>query len=87
MVQTEKRVGSKETFTLFVDNILENKDRSWLQRTFNKFGVVRDTIILRKRSNCTGNKFGFVRYECRVAAGMVAARMNGAWVENMKTFC
>lgn len=33
-----------------------------------------------------GNKFGFVRYDCQVSAGMAISRMNGVWVDNMKLF-
>lgn len=75
-----------EMFTLFVDNIPEERVQTWLQRTFNKFGVVKDAFIPRKRSKRTGNKFGFVRYNCHVSAGMAVARMNGVWVENNKLF-
>ncbi|KAG5521049.1 hypothetical protein RHGRI_033564 [Rhododendron griersonianum] len=85
-VQSRNWSGSKETFTLFVDNIPESKDHSWLHRSFNKFGVVRDAFIPQKRSKRTGNKFGFVRFECRVAADLAISRMNGVWVENLKLF-
>ncbi|KAI8561022.1 hypothetical protein RHMOL_Rhmol04G0303200 [Rhododendron molle] len=78
--------GKKERFTLFVENIPEERDKIWLQRTFNKFGVVKDAFKPRKRSKRTGNKFGFVRYDCHVSAGMAVARMNGVWVKNNRLF-
>lgn len=56
----------EELFTLFVDNILDDRDQHWLSRTFNKFGVVKDAFIPRKRRKCSGNKFGFVRFGCHV---------------------
>ncbi|KAH7838067.1 hypothetical protein Vadar_021623 [Vaccinium darrowii] len=73
-------------YTLFVDNIPESKDLQWLSKTFKMFGVVKDTFIPRKRSKCSGNKFGFVRYDCQVSAGMAVSRMNGVWVDNMRLF-
>lgn len=79
-------VRSKATFTLFVDNIPEAKDLRWLRWAFNKFGVVRDAFIPNKRSKCTGNHFGFVRYDCHVAAGMAISKMNGIWVDNRRLF-
>lgn len=80
------RTKSKEIFTLFVDNIPEVKDQQWLQSTFNKFGVVKDAFIPWKRSKRTRNRFGFVRYECHVSAGMAVSRMNGVWVEDKRLF-
>ncbi|KAG5546352.1 hypothetical protein RHGRI_018509 [Rhododendron griersonianum] len=80
------RERSQETFTLFVDNIPEHNDQTWLKRTFNKFGEVKDAFIPRKRSKRTGNKFGFVRYNCYTATTMAISRMNGVWVENERLF-
>ncbi|KAI8528318.1 hypothetical protein RHMOL_Rhmol12G0140900 [Rhododendron molle] len=42
--------GNRGIVTLFVDNIPDHKDQFWLQRTFNKYGVVKDAFIPRKRS-------------------------------------
>ncbi|KAI8569461.1 hypothetical protein RHMOL_Rhmol02G0281300 [Rhododendron molle] len=75
-----------ETYTLFVDNIPEDKDLQWLQRTFNKFGVVKDAFIPWKRSKRTGNRFGFVRFDCHISASMAVSRLNGLWVEDKKLF-
>lgn len=36
--QSFKRPEDIGTFTLFVDNIPEENDQKWLQRTFNKLG-------------------------------------------------
>ncbi|KAI8525690.1 hypothetical protein RHMOL_Rhmol13G0248900 [Rhododendron molle] len=84
--QTGQRVRNKDTFTLFVDNIPESKDLKWFWWAFNKFGVVRDAFIPYKRSKRTGNKFGFVRYDCHVAAGMAISKMNGVWVDDARLF-
>lgn len=67
------RTGYGEIFTLYVDNIPEAKDQQWLRSTFNKFGVVKDAFIPWKRSKRTGSKFGFVRYDCHVSAGMAVS--------------
>ncbi|KAI8534926.1 hypothetical protein RHMOL_Rhmol10G0134500 [Rhododendron molle] len=50
------------------------------------FGVVKDAFIPWKRSKRTGNRFGFVRYDCHVSASMAVSRMNGIWVEDKKLF-
>ncbi|KAG5524364.1 hypothetical protein RHGRI_031132 [Rhododendron griersonianum] len=73
-------------FILFVDNIPEAKDQVWLRSTFNKFGVVKDAFIPSKRRKRTGNKFGFVRFDCHVSAGMAMTKMNGVWVDNNRLF-
>ncbi|KAG5516437.1 hypothetical protein RHGRI_037223 [Rhododendron griersonianum] len=77
---------SQEIFTLYVDNIPEHNDQTWLKRTFNKFGEVKDAFIPRKRSKRMGNKFGFVRYNCYAATTMAISCMNGVWVENERLF-
>ncbi|KAG5522231.1 hypothetical protein RHGRI_034421 [Rhododendron griersonianum] len=84
--QVSTKAGTNGIVTLFVDNIPDYGDQIWLQRTFNKFGVVKDAFIPKKRSKRTGNKFGFVRYECPVSAGVAVSRMNGVWVENERLF-
>lgn len=84
--QSGTRMRSKETFTLFVDNIPDSKDLRWFRWAFNKFGVVTDAFIPHKRSKCTGNHFGFVRYDCHVAAGMAISKMHGIWVDNTRLY-
>ncbi|KAG5520933.1 hypothetical protein RHGRI_033481 [Rhododendron griersonianum] len=80
------RERSQETFTLFVDNIPEYHDQTWLKRTFNKLGEVKDAFIPRKRSKRSGKNFGFVRYNCHAATTLAISRMNGVWVENERLF-
>lgn len=52
------RLKDKETFTLYVDNIPKARDIQWLSRTFNKFGLVKDAFISRKKSLRTGSNLG-----------------------------
>ncbi|KAG5521008.1 hypothetical protein RHGRI_033528 [Rhododendron griersonianum] len=78
-------VNTKDN-ALFVDNIPESHGLHWLQRTFNKFGVVKDAFIPWKRSKRTGNRFGFVRYGYHVSASMAVSQLNGVWVEDKKLF-
>lgn len=80
------KLKGKELVTLFVDNIPEEKDQQWLMSTFNKYGIVRDAFIPRKRSTRTGSKFGFVRFDCQVSAGMAVSKLNGVWVDNRRLF-
>lgn len=77
---------SGEIHTLYVYNILEDRDHLWLLRTFNKFGKVKDTFIPWKRSKNTGNRFGFVKYYGRVAAEMAISKLNGVWVDYKRLY-
>lgn len=82
---TAIRKGIKGLFTLFLDNIPEEKDKHWLWKTFN-YGVVKDDFIPWKRSSKSGNRFGFVRYDYYTSADMAISKLNGIWVENKKLF-
>ncbi|GAB2290110.1 hypothetical protein Dimus_024398, partial [Dionaea muscipula] len=52
-----------------------------LHKMFEKFGVVKDVFILRKRSRA-GRRFGFVRYDCSVAAEVAISHTNGIWIHD-----
>ncbi|KAH7847177.1 hypothetical protein Vadar_022893 [Vaccinium darrowii] len=69
-----------QLFTLFVDNFPDTKDQIWLERTFSNYGIVRDVCIPVKRSK-KGSKFGFVCFDCSVAAGIAIYRANGLKVD------
>ncbi|GAB2299275.1 hypothetical protein Dimus_033346 [Dionaea muscipula] len=50
---------------------------------FSKFGVVKDVYIPRKKNK--GGKrfgFGFVRYDCSVAAEVAIQKTNGLWIQD-----
>lgn len=83
-----RQISLKERiiYTLFVDNIPDQKDTLWLKKTFNNFGEVIDVFIPRKRSKRYGKKFGFVRFQSQGVAAMAMRKMNGVWVENEKLF-
>ncbi|GAB2299813.1 hypothetical protein Dimus_033866 [Dionaea muscipula] len=57
------------------------KSRSPRRRFFSRFGVVKDTFIPRKR-NKVARRFGFVRYDCSVAAGVAIQRTNSLWIQD-----
>lgn len=69
-----------------MDNLPEGADHIWMRKTFNKYGVVKDTFIHFKRSKRKGNRFGFVRYDCHVSASMAISKTNGMWIEDQKLF-
>ncbi|GAB2279847.1 hypothetical protein Dimus_014485 [Dionaea muscipula] len=46
---------------------------------FAQFGVVKDVFVPRKRSK-SGKRFGFVRYDCSVAAEVALHKTNGLWI-------
>ncbi|GAB2302408.1 hypothetical protein Dimus_036419, partial [Dionaea muscipula] len=67
--------------TIFVDNLSDPMDSVELCKMFAKFGVVVDSFIPRKRSRA-GRRFGFVRYDCAVAAEVTIHRTNGIWIQD-----
>ncbi|KAI8543848.1 hypothetical protein RHMOL_Rhmol08G0251200 [Rhododendron molle] len=84
-----RELGSKNQplFILFIDNLSKGVDQGWLRKTFNNYGVVKDAFIPScKRSKRTGSKFGFVRYDCHVSAGVTISTSNGLWVSDKKLF-
>ncbi|PSS24040.1 Polyadenylate-binding protein like [Actinidia chinensis var. chinensis] len=70
--------GVEEVITLFIDNLPNPVDKNWLMKTFSKFGKIRDVFIPVKR-NISGNRFGFVRFECPNAANRAIRTLNGTW--------
>ncbi|KAL7215492.1 hypothetical protein ACSBR1_027624 [Camellia fascicularis] len=68
--------------TLFVDNLPESFSFRNLYDLFIKFGVVLDVYIPQKRRKSTNTRFGFVRYNCFVAATVAEQKANGLWVDN-----
>ncbi|KAL7224191.1 hypothetical protein ACSBR1_025618 [Camellia fascicularis] len=71
----DSKVG--ELFTVFVDNIPESMNLRSLFELFAKFGIVKDVFIPKKRRKITGSRFGFIRYNCSVAAAMAVQRADG----------
>ncbi|XP_028105769.1 serine/arginine-rich splicing factor SC35-like [Camellia sinensis] len=74
--------GRDRWITVFVDNLPDSFDPKGLFSLFNNFGVVRDVFIPNKRRRISSTRFGFVRYDCRVAANVAIQRANGLWVED-----
>ncbi|XP_028124251.1 serine/arginine-rich splicing factor SC35-like [Camellia sinensis] len=52
-----------------------------LHDLFNKFGVVKDVFIPQKRK-ATNTRFGFMRYDCSIAADVAEQKANGLWVDD-----
>ncbi|GMP52445.1 hypothetical protein CsSME_00018254 [Camellia sinensis var. sinensis] len=69
-------------FTIFVDNIRESMNPKGLFGLFSKFGVVKDMFIPVKMRKLTGLRFGFVRYDCPVAAEVAVQRADGLWCDD-----
>ncbi|KAL7243973.1 hypothetical protein ACSBR1_016234 [Camellia fascicularis] len=75
--------GDRERLiTVFVGNLPESIDPKGLFSLFNKFGVVKDVFIPNKRRRISNTRFGFVRYDCTVAATMAIQKANGLWVDD-----
>ena len=54
-------------YTVFDDNIPRSMTPKGLYSLFGKFGVISDVFIPNKIRKVTKTRFGFVRYDCRVA--------------------
>lgn len=57
-------------------------DPKSLYTLFSKFGIVKDIFIPMKRTQITGFRFGFVRYNYKVATNMVVQKAKGLWCDN-----
>ncbi|KAH7851905.1 hypothetical protein Vadar_018205 [Vaccinium darrowii] len=77
--------GYQKLFTLFVANIPEMTDRTCLTKVFNKYGVIKEVLILVKRSK-NGSRFAFVKYEDPISSEMAIFRANGMFYGKSKTF-
>lgn len=83
-VNRQKQAKINEDFiTLFVDNIPEEANLSWLSSTFNNFGVVKEVLIPNKRTY-RGTRFAFVSYNCPISADVAILRTNGKHFSNHK---
>ncbi|XP_028085420.1 serine/arginine-rich splicing factor 2-like [Camellia sinensis] len=69
-------------FTVFVDNIPSTMDAKALYKLFIKFGIVKDTYIPFKRRRVTNSRFGFVRYNCNIAASVAIQKGNVLLVDD-----
>ncbi|KAL7181659.1 hypothetical protein ACSBR1_040535 [Camellia fascicularis] len=65
-----------------IDEVLESMTPRDPFTLFNKFGVVKDVIIPMKRRKITRTRFGFVRYDCKVAAEVAVQKADGLWCDN-----
>lgn len=79
-------LGDKQFFTLYVDNLPEDVSHQWFWKIFNNYGAVKDAFIPSKRSRISGNRFGFILYDCSVSADVAIRRANGLWIDNNKLF-
>ncbi|KAL7215151.1 hypothetical protein ACSBR1_027338 [Camellia fascicularis] len=68
--------------TIFIDNIPDSMSPKRLFNLFQKFGLVKDVFIPGKRRRASRSRFGFVRYDCEVAAGIATQKADGLWCDN-----
>ena len=69
-------------FTVIVDEIPESMNPKKLFGLFSQCGVVKDVYIPMKRRKATGSRFGFVSFDCHVAAKVAVQKANGLWWDN-----
>ncbi|KAL7199668.1 hypothetical protein ACSBR2_021877 [Camellia fascicularis] len=78
----QRNEGCANVFTIFVDNIPNSVNPKGLHNLFAKFGVVRDVFIPNKRRRITNTRFGFVRFDCKVAASVAVQKGTGLWMDD-----
>ncbi|KAL7197880.1 hypothetical protein ACSBR2_020409 [Camellia fascicularis] len=49
---------------------------------YSKFGIVKDVFIASKTTKSTRTRFGFVRFDCPVAAEVAIQKTNGIRCDN-----
>ncbi|KAL7241820.1 hypothetical protein ACSBR1_014411 [Camellia fascicularis] len=79
-----RKADSAAVFTVFMDNLPSSLDPKDLFNLFWKFGVVKDIFIPQKRRRNTNTRFGFVRYNCEVAAKVAMQKAHDLWVDDKK---
>ncbi|GAB2268026.1 hypothetical protein Dimus_003002 [Dionaea muscipula] len=56
-------------------------EKNEVRRVFSNFGIVTDVFLPSKQS-VRGTRFGFVRYNCEVAAWMAVEKGNRVWIKD-----
>ncbi|GMP82743.1 hypothetical protein CsSME_00036919 [Camellia sinensis var. sinensis] len=74
--------ASHGLFSVFVDHVPSKMDAKSLFKFFSKFGIVKDVFIPSKRRVVSHSRFGFVRFDCNVAAGVAIQKANGLLVDD-----
>ncbi|KAL9671539.1 hypothetical protein QQ045_009108 [Rhodiola kirilowii] len=69
-------------FTVFIDNIPEDKDSRWLRNLFSRDGKVMDVYIPSKLRRASKSRYGFVRYKSMEEAVAAINRWNTFKVGN-----
>ncbi|GAB2280111.1 Serine arginine-rich splicing factor 2 [Dionaea muscipula] len=77
----DRRQSEDVEFSVFVDDIPTDMELNDVRRVFKNFGIVTDVFLPRKKS-VRGTRFGFVRYNCEVAAWMAVEKGNGLWIKD-----
>lgn len=86
VTRSSEGLSKRGCFTLYVDNIPEDRDHRWLAKIFSNYGVVKDAFIPWKKSKNSGRKFGFVWFESRSAVEQAILKLNGVWLEDKRLF-
>ncbi|GAB2270917.1 hypothetical protein Dimus_005778 [Dionaea muscipula] len=77
------RQGWDTEFTVFVDDLPTSMELKEIRRVFTKFGIITDVFVPSKKS-VRGTRFGFVRYNCEVAAWTAVEKGNGVCIKDKK---
>lgn len=65
-----------------MDNLPNSVGIPWFRKVFGNFGFVLELFLPNKKSQRTGNRFGFIKYSSDNAVDVVISRVNGLWVGN-----
>ncbi|XP_028058651.1 serine/arginine-rich splicing factor SC35-like [Camellia sinensis] len=78
---TQGKEDKHGLFIVLVDNLLSAMDAKTLFKLFTQFGIVKDVFIPFKRRTMSNSRFGFVRFDCPVAAYITIQKANGLLVD------
>ncbi|GAB2285716.1 hypothetical protein Dimus_039720 [Dionaea muscipula] len=78
---TAVQQSQRRMITIFVEDLPKRMDQRAFQKMFNRFEVVKDAYIPRKRSK-EGKRFGFIRYDYMVAAEIAIQKTNDLWIDD-----
>ncbi|KAL7213452.1 hypothetical protein ACSBR2_016055 [Camellia fascicularis] len=70
-------------FTVLVDNLPGAMNAQSLFKLLTKFGIVKNVFIPLKRRIVSKSRFGFVRFDCPVAADIAIQKANCLLVDDM----
>ncbi|GAB2268300.1 hypothetical protein Dimus_003271 [Dionaea muscipula] len=76
-----RRRSHDRVITIFAEDLPKGMDNGALRKLFARYGVVLDAFVPRKLSKA-GKRFGFVRFDCELAAEVAIQKTNGLLIQD-----